>query len=240
MDSMSLDLAALDRTLEAAQRQLLAARLPQGFWRGELASSALATATAVLALTLAGRPEDAPLADAGRKWLLHHANPDGGWGDTPESLSNISTTLLAWCALGQAAESRGGRGMGILPMRGGGVPPPLGAKKTTGGTPVERMGETPMPPFRAHGEDVIARAEQWIAAQAGSLEPSGLAAAVTARYGRDRTFAVPILMACALAGRLGPARHGDTSTRCRSSWRRCRTPGGRDWGCRWSATPCRR
>jgi squalene-hopene/tetraprenyl-beta-curcumene cyclase len=46
-------------------------------------------------------------------------------------------------------------------------------------------------------------AEAWLARAAGSLEPRRLAAAVTARYGRDRTFSVPILTMCALAGRLG-------------------------------------
>ena len=32
-------------------------------------------------------------------WLAVHANDDGGWGDTTESPSNLSTTLLAWSAL---------------------------------------------------------------------------------------------------------------------------------------------
>ena len=42
----------------------------------------------------------------------------------------------------------------------------------------------------------------WPAA-AGSLEPEALAAAITRRYGKDRTFSVPILTHCALCGRLG-------------------------------------
>ncbi len=47
------------------------------------------------------------------------------------------------------------------------------------------------------------RAAAWIAARAGSLEAGALARAVEARYGPDRTFAVPILMVCAITGRLG-------------------------------------
>jgi squalene-hopene/tetraprenyl-beta-curcumene cyclase len=38
------------------------------------------------------------------------------------------------------------------------------------------------------------------------LEPDRLAPAVVARYGKDRTFSVPILTLCALAGRLGTGR----------------------------------
>ncbi len=48
-------------------------------------------------------------------------------------------------------------------------------------------------------------AERWLIEQAGSLNPKALAQAIAARYGKDRTFSVPILTACALAGRLGPA-----------------------------------
>jgi squalene-hopene/tetraprenyl-beta-curcumene cyclase len=49
-----------------------------------------------------------------------------------------------------------------------------------------------------------ARAEVWLAAKVGSLEPHAIARAVLARYGNDRTFSAPILTMCALAGRLGP------------------------------------
>lgn len=38
---------------------------------------------------------------------------------------------------------------------------------------------------------------------AGSLVPAALADTIAARYGKDRTFSVPILTMCALAGRLG-------------------------------------
>jgi squalene-hopene/tetraprenyl-beta-curcumene cyclase len=54
-----------------------------------------------------------------------------------------------------------------------------------------------------------ARAETWILARAGSLEPAQLARAIEARYGDDRTFAVPIMTLCAIAEKLGddPWRH---------------------------------
>lgn len=51
----------------------------------------------------------------------------------------------------------------------------------------------------------IAAAEAWLRLQTGgTLEPAPLAHALAARYGNDRTFSVPILTLCALAGRLGP------------------------------------
>ena len=49
---------------------------------------------------------------------------------------------------------------------------------------------------------VVENAERWLRAAAGSLE--SVPNAIALRYGKDRTFSVPILMTCALAGRLGP------------------------------------
>jgi squalene-hopene/tetraprenyl-beta-curcumene cyclase len=53
-------------------------------------------------------------------------------------------------------------------------------------------------------ELTLNRAERWIGGKAGSLEPASIVKAVYAAYGKDRTFAVPILTMCALAGCLGP------------------------------------
>lgn len=54
--------------------------------------------------------------------------------------------------------------------------------------------------------ETVARAEAWLRKSVGGLEPDQLAPAVIARYGKDRTFSVPILTMCALAGRLGTGR----------------------------------
>jgi len=51
--------------------------------------------------------------------------------------------------------------------------------------------------------EVLGKAEKWIAERTGSMEPARLAAAVYDAYGQDRTFAVPVLTMCALAGLLG-------------------------------------
>ena len=47
------------------------------------------------------------------------------------------------------------------------------------------------------------RAEAWLTRAAGSLAPEALSRAVSLRYGKDRTFSVPILTMCAAAGILG-------------------------------------
>lgn len=49
----------------------------------------------------------------------------------------------------------------------------------------------------------VSKAENWLARRAGSLKPGALAGAVSGKYGGDRTFSVPILTMCALAGKLG-------------------------------------
>ena len=52
------------------------------------------------------RSSTTPLILRGLEWLARHINPDGGWGDTDMSLSNLSTTALCWAAFGAADESR--------------------------------------------------------------------------------------------------------------------------------------
>ncbi|MCE7699540.1 MAG: hypothetical protein K8E24_012285, partial [Methanobacterium paludis] len=128
---------------------------PEGYWEGFLSSSALSTATAISALALAGKGEDVPLIAAGARWLAATQAEDGGWGDTPESPSNLSTTLLTVSAL------------------------------TLAGRPDEAVG-------------ALARAEAYVVERAGRT-PEERVQAVRAIYGEDRTFAVPILMNCALA-----------------------------------------
>ncbi|NOX99765.1 MAG: squalene--hopene cyclase [Verrucomicrobia bacterium] len=51
--------------------------------------------------------------------------------------------------------------------------------------------------------DPSSKAEIWIKNYIGSLDTDAIAEAVSKRYGKDRTFSVPILMACAICGRLG-------------------------------------
>lgn len=87
------------QALASARNTLLAERGQAGFWEGELSSSALSTAVAAFALhQMDPAAHGKPITQA-LHWLAAHANSDGGWGDTPDSPSNLSTTLLAWSAL---------------------------------------------------------------------------------------------------------------------------------------------
>jgi squalene-hopene/tetraprenyl-beta-curcumene cyclase len=155
VDGATIDQAALDRAFDRARQALLAERTEEGHWVGELSTSALSTATAVCALALVDRARYADLIEGGLRWLSSHQNPDGGWGDTVVSVSNISTTVLA-----QSAFHLGGGG--------------------------ERYA------------DNLGKALEYLA-RFGTT-PRQIAKAVRLRYGRDRTFAVPILMTAALAG----------------------------------------
>lgn len=183
---------------EKARSTLLSEREELGHWEGELSSSPLATATAVTALfaidqALDGcrlpasasvprsfsssqalsKPPDAPpcypryqgLIGRGLEWIAKRANPDGGWGDTDRSRSNVSTTVLCWSALNLIGKE--------------------------GGHPFQKT---------------VDLAEDWLREYAGGLEAEKIAAAVTRRYGKDKTFSAPILTMAAIAGRLGGGR----------------------------------
>jgi squalene-hopene/tetraprenyl-beta-curcumene cyclase len=116
---------------------LLARRVAPDHWDGRLASSALSTATAILALDLVRTgggarniPAGGPVAEfvaAGARWLVAHQNEDGGWGDTIRSRSNISTTAIVWAALSVVAEADSapaiGRARGWLDRAAGGSTP---------------------------------------------------------------------------------------------------------------------
>ena len=98
----------LSGAFASARSILLSARSADGLWRGELSGSALSTAVAAFALDRVDRPAHATAVARAMGWLAGHANPDGGWGDTPESPSNLSTTLLAWAALGASGMNMAG------------------------------------------------------------------------------------------------------------------------------------
>ncbi|HEV3446779.1 MAG TPA: prenyltransferase/squalene oxidase repeat-containing protein [Gemmataceae bacterium] len=151
----------LTRAHQIAVTALLAERNSAGFWTGELSTSALSTATAVSALALVQKNSDPHgrynhLITQGLAWLTAHQNPDGGWGDTTKSISNISTSMLCRAAFHIAGAAEGNK-------------------------------------------DCLGKVVGYLQEHCGKT-PEDQAEAVRARYGKDRTFAVPILTTCALAG----------------------------------------
>lgn len=165
MLKQSLDHDRLRAAYEQVRRDLIEQRRGADHWTGELASSALSTATAVSALSLVrryaapGRSTNPAaleqdryesLIAAGLKWLAKAQNEDGGWGDTEKSRSNIATTMIVRAAFHLTA-----------------VP--------------------------AKHADLLERAKAYCRRDGG-------VAAVRRRYGKDKTFAVPILANAALAG----------------------------------------
>ncbi len=163
---------ALDRAIASTQAHLESLRNERGHWEGHLSSSALSTATVVVALSLVDAQKHAAFIRKGAQWLCDHQNNDGGWGDTTISKSNLSTTLLCWSALHLWSAD-------------------------------DSSAKTDLDGRRVAAAPHIEKSDTWITAQVGSLEPKTIARAVIARYGKDKTFSVPILMLCTLCGTLG-------------------------------------
>ena len=102
---MNVDMEALKNSFETLRNRLLAARSAADHWEGRLSSSALSTAVATFALARVDADKHASLIEHGLKWLCENQNADGGWGDTTESPSNLSTTLLCYSAMAVADRS---------------------------------------------------------------------------------------------------------------------------------------
>ena len=156
-----IDRPGLHRAYETALGALLAEQAPEGYWVGELSSSALATATAVSALSLASGERSRSLIESGLRGLEGDQNGDGGWGDSPSSPSNLPTTMLVQAACVLAA------GQGLQSEAA-----------------------------------CLARAEAYVRRQAGSSAAERVRT-LRALYGKDHTFATPILTNCVLASEYG-------------------------------------
>ena len=78
---------------------LLQKRNPVGYWEGRLSSSALGVAVAITALHFYDAILNKSEISSGIEWLYSNINNDGGFGDSPESVSNVSTSLLCYSAV---------------------------------------------------------------------------------------------------------------------------------------------
>lgn len=158
---MALTAERIQNGYDIVRGTLLRERTPSGHWEGKLSTSALSTATAVMALEMVRRDRKFRSLDAdfellesliagGLRWLADHQNADGGWGDTTKSLSNISTSMLAHAV------------------------------------------------FHATGQEESYQGN--IDSAIAYIDRIGGVDAVLKRYGKDKTFSIPILTQCALAG----------------------------------------
>ncbi len=95
---------------ERLASRLLAGVDVGGFLPGYLSSSALATALGVFALSAVDAKGEAAAIGRGLAWLRGDQNADGGWGDSPTSPSNQSTTLLVWATLSHCSGAGAGGG----------------------------------------------------------------------------------------------------------------------------------
>ena len=90
-----------------AMEYLMKNRSEDGLWRGSLSSSAISTAVSVFALQRIDADKYATHIQAGVRWLQGAMKPDGSWGDSVESPSNMTATLLTYVSLyavGQAPQ----------------------------------------------------------------------------------------------------------------------------------------
>ncbi|MGQ7870060.1 prenyltransferase/squalene oxidase repeat-containing protein [Sunxiuqinia sp. sy24] len=88
----------LQKRFEELSGILLEEMNPEGYWTGELSSSALGVAVAIAALHFHDKEANQAQIQKGLSWLHCHVNVDGSFGDTPESPGNMSTSLLVYAA----------------------------------------------------------------------------------------------------------------------------------------------
>lgn len=168
---------SIQSALQIATRETLAELTPDGHWVGELSTSALSTATAAFALSRV-RSE---IATGRAEAFIADAE-----------LERLILGGLRWLAANRNHD--GGWGDTIR-------------SHSNISTTTLCWAALNAPEARANEfTRAIADAESWILREAGSLVPTTLAKTIADRYGKDRTFSVPILTMCAIAGRLGDPR----------------------------------
>lgn len=171
MASTVFSVQSLEKATQVLIQELLDDRTPRGEWTGHLSSSALATATAVSAFSVCRTRSLWP-------------------GISRARMSELISKGLAWCSKHQNADG----GWGDTTSNHSNIATTL----------------LTIAAFRLSGESspaveaTLQRADSWCKAAAGTSaldgDPKRLVAALEKRYGEDKTFAVPILANCAIAG----------------------------------------
>lgn len=94
-----MNTARLKEMQTDAIERLMKSRSADGMWRGSLSSSAISTAVSVFALQRIDADKYASHIQAGVCWLHETMKADGSWGDSVESPSNMTATLLTYVSL---------------------------------------------------------------------------------------------------------------------------------------------
>ncbi|MBN2505430.1 MAG: squalene--hopene cyclase [Verrucomicrobia bacterium] len=178
----------LERNLAHATRHLLAALGPEGHWVGELSSSPLSTATAITALAVYQQNPSPPTPPNTSRPSPN--NPPADVSPNPELAGRIRTGL-AWLASHQNADG------------GWGDTTASASNLSTTTLGWAAFGAVAHAGLDLDCSETVVRAEAWLRNNLEHIDPERLATAILRRYGKDRTFSIPILTMCALAGKLG-------------------------------------
>lgn len=89
----------IQEMLDDVRGTLLSKRDKDGMWRGALSSSAISTSVSVFALYRIDAQKYKAEIERGTRWLLDTMKEDGSWGDSVESPSNLTATLLTYTSL---------------------------------------------------------------------------------------------------------------------------------------------
>lgn len=147
--------------------------------------------------------------------LLAARNQEGHW--TGELSSSALATATAICALAAAAKTPSLASARISGLITAGQSWLAANQNSDGGwgdtdRSLSNMSTTTLvwaafgavPEAGDRWRNTVEEAECWLRTRTGTLEPASLSSAIGRQYGKDRTFSIPILTMCAIAGRLGP------------------------------------
>ncbi len=186
MTSVAVDRDRLSHCYQQLRTSLLAERNSRGHWEGELSTSALSTATAVMALEMVRRAGDVSPLVASSVPAAPHAEIH------PQS-TRSSPRPGPPCSGGGDANCTGRRvARGATKCRRG-----VGRHVTQ---LQQHLDDDALPrrvPRDANSRPLSGRQ---VAAAAAYIAKAGGVPALRARYGTDKTFSIPILTHCALAG----------------------------------------
>jgi len=192
------DYERLSTAYAKARDDLLAVRAPGGHWVGELASSALATATAVSALALVQGPKSKVQGPTSGKQAVSGQLSAVSSGD--QQASRWLRADSRQPNLGPGTWDLGlliDRGINYLAVQqnadGGFGDTDLSHSNIATTMLVSAAFHLAGAAERDEYRELLSGANEYIEAKGGSP-------ALRARYGKDKTFAVPILTNCALAG----------------------------------------